>query len=309
MEPEREELEQLLIENGFSLARTKKHRIWKNASGKIWVTPATASDHHAFKNNLEQFHRFLTHGVAKCGTVPLTVSETERTRAEAVLHPTAPRRVREPKARRVVSKRVPARPPLAETPLPAKPRPSSPATPDLYKIGRTLEAALSVRFEEVFYRHINNLVTEAKSECETRSTEMKAEGATYEQVRYYRARKRSATLQFARTTADAVTLALRNVVRIFQRAVRLKQTKESHGAEILVAVNQGFRRRLGDRALLGPLCALICKECWRVLGEEIPAGYSTLLTAAVERPSCSLEDGESDSHPSEIAGETASGKL
>ena len=50
----------ILSENGFELVRERKHRVFKNPGGKIWVLPKTASDTRALNNNLADLKRFLS---------------------------------------------------------------------------------------------------------------------------------------------------------------------------------------------------------------------------------------------------------
>lgn len=49
----------LLKEHGFTLARTKKHKVWKHNDGRTWVMPSSPSDVYAWKNNLSELKNFL----------------------------------------------------------------------------------------------------------------------------------------------------------------------------------------------------------------------------------------------------------
>jgi hypothetical protein len=59
MSPQKREVLTILHEAGATLARQRKHKIFRFPSGHIWVLPKTPSDVHAWRNNLADLRRRL----------------------------------------------------------------------------------------------------------------------------------------------------------------------------------------------------------------------------------------------------------
>lgn len=55
-------LDTTLHDHGFRLVRQRKHRIYKDEAGRVWIVPATPSDSHALRNNLADLKNFLARG-------------------------------------------------------------------------------------------------------------------------------------------------------------------------------------------------------------------------------------------------------
>jgi hypothetical protein len=58
MDP-RDEATELLIEAGATVARQKKHEVWKLPDGRIWTRSKTPSDSHSDQNNLSDLKKML----------------------------------------------------------------------------------------------------------------------------------------------------------------------------------------------------------------------------------------------------------
>jgi predicted RNA binding protein YcfA (HicA-like mRNA interferase family) len=64
MSNQQREVLELLHNYGYSLARQRKHRIYKHASGRIWVCPNTPSDSRSWNNNLARLKKSINYGLA-----------------------------------------------------------------------------------------------------------------------------------------------------------------------------------------------------------------------------------------------------
>lgn len=56
------EVERLLAENGFTLVRQRRHKIYKHPTGRIFTCPSTPSDYRGWKNSLHDLQRLLASG-------------------------------------------------------------------------------------------------------------------------------------------------------------------------------------------------------------------------------------------------------
>jgi hypothetical protein len=59
MSPQKREVLTILRTAGATLARQRKHQIFRFRDGKIWVLPSSPSDAHAWRNNLSDLRRRL----------------------------------------------------------------------------------------------------------------------------------------------------------------------------------------------------------------------------------------------------------
>ena len=270
----------LLAENGFYLAREKRHRVYKNPNGKIWVMPATASDHHAYRNNLENFKRWLEHGVAKSGTVQLGIDAEARRRADAVLHPARPRPEKQIKARRIVQKRMVFTPSFAPAPVRVFRPVTTPARPDIYKIGRAIDlkirGKLMAGYRESFKEAAEAAIKLAAEEYQ----KLKDEGAlpaVYEKVK----RDNCAEMYgIAGSLNKEIPRMVNALVRLFQNVVKHGLTRDAHGAEIeiqVLLIMSRYGRRC--RARTNPdVAAIIVADCWEAVApfQAVGGGGGTI---------------------------------
>ncbi len=64
MSNQQREVLELLHNYGYSLVRQRKHRIYKHATGRIWVCPNTPSDTRSWNNNLARLKKSISYGLA-----------------------------------------------------------------------------------------------------------------------------------------------------------------------------------------------------------------------------------------------------
>src|SRR5258707_5502975 len=99
MTPQQQQLTQVLLRNGFQLARQKKHFVWRHPDGRVWTMPRTPSDKRALLNNFTELKNFLDRGKVR-GIFGLTaIDESERDAFERTLHPQAKQKPKEIKER------------------------------------------------------------------------------------------------------------------------------------------------------------------------------------------------------------------
>lgn len=66
-----------LKSNGFTLARSKKHRCYKDLSGRLFVMASTPSDHLASDNSWSQFRRLVPTATKQQDDRPLRATRTK----------------------------------------------------------------------------------------------------------------------------------------------------------------------------------------------------------------------------------------
>jgi hypothetical protein len=74
--------DRLLREHGFELVRSRKHRVYQDADGRVYVVASTPSDHFAWKNALGTIKRVVA---APPKPLVLAISEFEREQAALVI--------------------------------------------------------------------------------------------------------------------------------------------------------------------------------------------------------------------------------
>lgn len=241
MDTDQLNLQELLAENGFSLVRQRKHAIYRNAQGRIWVTPVSVSDVHAFKNNLAQFRKFLTHGIVKQATRDLGITGRDRLFAENLLHPT---RI---KPRRDVMKRRRERVPAAPARVPHHGQERKKRIPDVgsdaYKVGSIVQRVLLEAFRRVLPVVLAEVVRFFRADCERKCAAMKAQGATEIEIAVYAERQYNRCRTYACDYAKRLPRVAHAVARVFQKSLRRPMERE----EVIREVEAILERILGGR--------------------------------------------------------------
>lgn len=246
----------LLTEHGFKLVRRKKHCVYKNDKGRIWVVPATPTDSHSYANNLASFKKLILRGQE---ALAVKVQDSDRTAAEQVLHPPKPRREKIFKERRIVQKTIHQVATMLPQAIQRAPR-NQDQSIDIYKFGRQVEQALNKLFMDIAEIEIKKISEWHYGRVAERLEKMKQDGVPYEEAKAFFFQQRQHAKAMAERARYRVHLLARALTRVFQKSLRCKHQMQEFETAVNVTISRALKRNVPH-----PFNAPFVKASWTLL--------------------------------------------